>query len=105
MLQADLEHHRKSLAEMRDPNYGKAKNRKGGLSIESQINVQLLIPSYVKIIKSIEDEIAELTSKKSPKKTAPKKEVAVVVKKTAPKKTPAKKAPTKKTAKKKPKKK
>lgn len=81
-LHTDLATHKKSLAAMRDPNYGKARNRKGGPSIESNINPALLIPSYIKIIKSIEDEIAALTSKKAAKKV------------------PAKKTPTKKTAKK-----
>jgi hypothetical protein len=98
-LHTDLATHKKSLAAMRDPNYGKARNRKGGPSIESNINPALLIPSYLKIIKSIEDEIATLTSKKAAKKPAAKKvPVKVPPKKTVTKKKVAtKKAPKKKS--------
>lgn len=68
MLQADLIAHRKTLISLQDPDYGKARNRKGGATIESNINPKLLIPSYIKIIKSIEDEIASSTAKKNVKK-------------------------------------
>jgi len=74
-LRSDLAHHEASYAKCLDPvhvaHWLKFK----------KIDVKLLIPSYIKIIKSIKDEIASLESKQ---KTVVKKKTVV---QTATKKT------------------
>ena len=67
-LNRDLTSHEARLLELKDPNFGKKRTRKGGISMDANLNVPLLIPSYVKIIKSIKGEIAEIESKKKGKK-------------------------------------
>jgi hypothetical protein len=91
-LNIDLEIHEASYAKIFDPAYVAywLKFKK--------LDVNLLIPSYIKIIKSIKDEIAMIESKKKPKaeptaKAKKATKTAVKTKKTA-------KTATKKTAKK-----
>lgn len=71
-LQIDLDSHKKSLARLRDPDF-RAKAHRGRIYDPMyDMNPNVLIPSYVKIIESIEKEIASLTPNKVHKKTAPK---------------------------------
>lgn len=57
MLEQDLALHKARLAELKDPNFGKSKTRKGGLHMDSNINIPMVIASYETIIKSIEAEL------------------------------------------------
>ena len=63
ILRQDLATHEARLLELQDPDFGKARTKKGGLSAESNINPMLLIPSYTKIIASLKEEITQIKTK------------------------------------------
>ena len=67
-LQQDLETHKASLKRLQDPDFESKKYRGRIYNPMYDINPKVIIPSYKKIIKSIEDEIASLKSKKKGKK-------------------------------------
>jgi hypothetical protein len=68
-LETDLAIHEKSLTALRDPNYN-AKAYKGRIYRPIyDLNPNVIIPSYVKIIKSIKDELATLKGKSKKGKT------------------------------------
>ena len=61
ILRKDLATHEARLLELCDPEFGKKRTKKGGPTADSFINPALLIPSYIKIIDSIKEEIATKT--------------------------------------------
>jgi hypothetical protein len=62
-LKTDLAIHEASLKRLQDPNF-RSKAHKGRIYRPAyDLNPQGIIPSYVKIIKSIKDEIKAITAK------------------------------------------
>jgi hypothetical protein len=67
-LQTDLEIHEESLVRLRDPDFNSKAHRGRIHNPVYDMNPNVIIPSYVKIIKSIKEEIATLKGKKKAKK-------------------------------------
>lgn len=67
-LEQDLAFHEASLVRLRDPDF-RSKAKRGRIYDPTySVNPDVLIPSYVKIIKSIKDEIKGIKDKKKGKK-------------------------------------
>lgn len=67
-LEQDLATHEASLKELRDPDFRSKAYRGRIYNPRYDMNPNVIIPSYVKIIKSIKEEIATLKGKKKAKK-------------------------------------
>lgn len=67
-LETDLETHEKSLKRLQDPDFRKKAYKGRIYNPVYDMDPNILIPSYKKIIKSIKDEIATLKGKKKGKK-------------------------------------
>lgn len=63
-LEQDLATHKASLKELQDPNFRSKAYRGRIYNPRYDVNPAVIIPSYKKIIKSIEDEITEINGKK-----------------------------------------
>lgn len=72
-LKTDLETHEASLKRLQDPDFNDKAWRGRIHNPMYDMNPNVIIPSYVRIIKSIKDEIKSIESKKAAKKKTAKK--------------------------------